>query len=168
MLNCDCLWAKPWGGCRNKKGHMQLLFDCRSLILLGTKVLQLRPCNVNVSWFKYIVWYNYTGLDKHFNSYIRRHLGSFWFHLGPEDPRLKQVSRLFPDRLKPLLQMYWIVEPTVKCGPDSTRLLCSTFPGSAQDTTGLTDEDRLLLCCDPFKIILTLVRTQMTTDPALE
>uniref|UniRef100_A0A3Q2VGQ4 L1 transposable element RRM domain-containing protein n=1 Tax=Haplochromis burtoni TaxID=8153 RepID=A0A3Q2VGQ4_HAPBU len=27
---------------------------------------------------------------------------SFWLHLGPDDPRLKQVSRLFPDRVKPL------------------------------------------------------------------
>lgn len=79
------------------------------------------------------------GLGENLNSYIRKHLGSFWFHLGPVDPRLKQVSRLFPDRVKPLLQMYWMVEPTVKWGPDSTRLLCSTFPGSVQDTTGWTD-----------------------------
>lgn len=35
--------------------------------------------------------------------------------------------------------MYWMVEPTVKWGPDSTRLLCSTFPGSVQDTTGWTN-----------------------------
>lgn len=48
------------------------------------------------------------------SSYSRRHLGSFWFHLGPEAPRLKQVSRLFPDSVKPLLQMYWTVEPAVK------------------------------------------------------
>lgn len=79
------------------------------------------------------------GLGENLNSYIRKHLGSFWFHLGPVDPRLKQVSRLFPDRVKPLLQMYWMVEPTVKWGPDSTRLLCSTFPGSVQDTTGWTN-----------------------------
>lgn len=77
--------------------------------------------------------------------YVRRHLGSFWLHLGPDDPRLKQVSRLFPDRVKPLLQIYWIVEPTVKWVPDSTRLLCSTFPGSVQDTTGRTKKQRLVI-----------------------
>ncbi|TNN62620.1 hypothetical protein EYF80_027138 [Liparis tanakae] len=77
-----------------------------------------------------------TKAQRNTNSYVRRHLGSFWFHLGPMDPRLKQVSRLFPDRVKPLLQIYWMVEATVKWGPDSTCLLCSTFPGSAQDNTG--------------------------------
>lgn len=71
---------------------------------------------------------------------VRRHLGSFWFHLGPEGPRLKHVSRLFPDRTKPLLQMYWMVEPAVKWGPERTRRLCSTFPGSVQDTTVSTRE----------------------------
>lgn len=88
-------------------------------------------------WLKRSAWCN-RAPEEHFNWHIRWHLGSFWFHLGPEDPLLKQVSRLFPDRVKPLLQTYWMVEPTVKWGPDSTRLLCSTFPGSAQDTTGET------------------------------
>lgn len=74
------------------------------------------------------------------DEYVRRHLGSFWFHLGPEDPRLKHVSRLFPDRTKPLSQTYWMVDPAVKWAPDSTRRLCSTFPGSVQDTTGQTRE----------------------------
>lgn len=46
--------------------------------------------------------------------YVRRHLGSFWFQRGPEAPRLKQVSKLFPDSVKPLLQMYWTVEPALK------------------------------------------------------
>lgn len=80
------------------------------------------------------------GVKRGSDEYVRRHLGSFWFHLGPEDPRLKHVSRLFPDRTKPLSQTYWMVDPAVKWGPDSTRRLCSTFPGSVQDTTVQTRE----------------------------
>lgn len=96
------------------------------------------------------------------NSYVRRHLGSFWFHLGPLDPRLKQVSRLFPDRVKPLLQIYWMVEATVKWGPDSTCLLCSTFPGSAQDNTGwIKQGKRVGYCQTTLSVFLCLPSTAM-------